>query len=244
VHRLHRHDAQGWHTYAGRWPTDEKRQRGLAEDRDVALQAARRGFLALAPATRGIAGDATVPDLGARHGGRDCRSHWFHSLLAGRTAMGERVWDMMHLLDWACSREEADATRVLVMGNSGGGMVITYTAACDPRVRVAVASCSFAPYVRADGRLQHCDCNAVPGILTFGEFWDVAGLIAPRAFLAVHGEEDSLFVRADVDRGAAEMRRIYQAAGAADRFACRFGRGGHRFYADLMWPFILENLGP
>ena len=43
-------------------------------------------------------------------------------------------------------------------------------------------------------------CNAVPGILRFGEFWDVAGLIAPRHLCIVNGRKDGLFPVAEVER--------------------------------------------
>jgi hypothetical protein len=34
------------------------------------------------------------------------------------------------------------------------------------------------------------------------------------------------------------LKEIYAAAGVPDRFVHRWGDGGHRFYEDLMWPFI------
>jgi hypothetical protein len=54
----------------------------------------------------------------------------------------------------------------------------------------------------------------------------------------VNGRKDALFAVREVDRAVAAARRIYQAAGVGDRFAHRWGEGGHRFYSDLMWPFI------
>mgnify|MGYP003349230786 CR=1 FL=1 len=61
---------------------------------------------------------------------RECRSQLMHCLLAGRTAVGERVWDLQRLLDWAVTLPGADSRRVLMMGNSGGGMVTMFAAAC------------------------------------------------------------------------------------------------------------------
>ena len=158
----------------------------------MAVQAARHGVLAIAPTTRGFE-PAAVPDINGRHGRADCRSQLVHCLLAGRTAMGERVWDMERLIDWAAGLPEVDSRRILMMGNSGGGMVTIYAAACDTRIAVAVPSCSFCTLVGQTGLVHHCDCNAVPGIGTFGEFYDVAGLIAPRHLLVVNGREDPLF---------------------------------------------------
>ncbi len=237
----HGHDSRGHDTTAGVYASDAHREKSLAEDRDVAVQAAKLGFLAIAPAVRGLSTDG-VPDLYGRHGDRACRSHVMHCLLAGRTAMGERVWDMQRIIDWAADLPEVDESRVLMMGNSGGGMVTVFAAACDPRIGIAVPSCSFAPTVSRSGYVFHCDCNMVPGLMELGGLPGVAGLIAPRRLLAVNGRKDTLFSQAEVERGAEHVRKIYQAAGASDRFEHRWGDEGHRFYKDLMWPFVKATL--
>jgi len=234
----HGHEAQGHDTYAGVSRDEEHRQRRVLEAQaDVAVQAARHGFIAIAPNTRGFE-PTGVPDTNGRHGDRACRSQLIHCLLAGRTAIAERVWDMQRITEWALTLPEVDGERVLMMGNSGGGVVTTYAAACDTRIRVAVPSCSFAPYVSREGFVHHCDCNLVPAILRFGDFHDVAGLIAPRHLLIVNGRKDALFAAAEVERAVAGVRAIYQAAGCPECFEHRWGPDGHRFYSNLMWPLI------
>ncbi|MFW5857683.1 MAG: alpha/beta hydrolase family protein [Planctomycetota bacterium] len=233
----HGHARYGMDVAAG-LPTDDcPAERIAAEDRDVAVQAVRRGYLAIAPTTRGFA-PVDMPDRTGRHGGSDCRSWMLHALLAGRVLMGERAWDMERLLDWAVARPDTDPTRVLVLGNSAGGLVTLYAAACDIRITDAVASCCVARFVRDDGAVQHCDCDVVPGMLRWGEMQEVGGLVAPRRLLVVHGDADPLFEAAPRDEAVDGIRRIYAAAGAPEAFAARIGRGGHRFYADLMWPFL------
>ena len=237
----HGHDRYGWDTCVGLARDEAARRRIIDEDRDVAVQAVSRGFITIAPATRGIS-PIGVPDIGDRHGSQDCRGQLIHCLLAGRTAIGERVWDMQRLIDWAGTLPEVDAGRILMMGNSGGGMVTIYAAACDPRITIAVPSCSFSTLVGIDGNVHHCDCNTVPGILEFGEFHDVAGLIAPRHLLTVNGRCDPLHSTDEVDRAVESLSRIYDAAGAPDRYEHKYGDAGHRFYKDLMWPFVLRAL--
>ncbi len=238
----HGHDPVGHDTYAGVYANDKARDKALAQDRDVAVQAVKRGFLAIAPATRGLSING-VPDLHQRHGNRTCRSQLMHCLLAGRTAIGERVWDMQRLLDWATNLPQADDRHVLMMGNSGGGMVTIYASACDERITVAVPSCSFAPLTSSGGYIFHCDCNLVPGIMNFGDLADVAGLISPRHLLAVSGHGDALPSDAAIDRAADRVSAIYTAAGCPQKFDHRWGNDGHRFYKDLMWPFVLDALG-
>jgi len=220
----------------------EMRERIAAEDRDVAVQAVRRGFVALAPACRGFA-PVAVPDLTNRHDRRDYRSQMIHAVLAGRTAIGERVWDVMRLIDWAGTQAHIDLSTVLVMGNSGGGMTTLYAPACDPRITVAVASCSFCTIAGRNGAIHHCDCNLVPGLLRFGELADVAGLIAPRRLLVVHGRTDPLFPLDEIARAVNATRLIFRAAGTDGAFAHAWGEAGHRFYSDRMWPFVGTSTG-
>ena len=235
----HGHDRHGHDTYAGIYHGKAHRAKSLAQDGDVAVQAAKRGFVAIAPAIRGLATAANgVPDVFNRHGNRDCRSHFMHCLLAGRTAVGERVWDMSRLIDWAVELPEVNAKKVLMMGNSGGGVVTMYASACDERVSIAVPSCSFSVIASRKGRITHCDCCAIPGILRWGELYDVCGLIAPRHLLAVNGVKDKLHTATDINRSAARVGAIFKAAGVVDRFQHRWGQAGHRFYKDLMWPFV------
>lgn len=236
----HGHDPHGW--YANIYDTEEDRSRIASEDRDVAVQAVRRGYIAIAPATRGL-GCAGVPDIDGRHGKRDCRSQMVHCLLAGRTPLGERVWDMERFLDWGLALPNVDSERVLMLGNSGGGVVAVFAAACDERITVAVPSCSFSSFIRNDGTVQFCDCNLVPSILRFGDAHDIAGLIAPRWLLAVHGEKDGMFYMEDIEGAAARTRAVFAAAGVPTHFELRVGPHGHRFYKELMWPFIDVTLG-
>ncbi len=237
----HGHDRRGHDTTAGVYADAAHERKALAEDRDVAVQAAKLGFVAIAPAVRGLATDG-VPDLHGRHGNRPCRSHLMHCLVAGRTAMGERVWDMQRIIDWAVELPHVDGRRILMMGNSGGGMVTLFAAACDRRIGIAVPSCSFAPTVSRSGYLFHCDCNMVPGLLEIGGLAGVAGLVAPRHLLAVNGRTDPLFSREEIERAASQVESIYRAAGAEGRFEHRWGQDGHRFYNDLMWPFVEKAL--
>ena len=237
----HGHDSRGYDTSAGVYHDQAHRDKTLSGDRDVAVQAVKRGFLAIAPATRGLA-DGGLPDPKGRHGDRGCRAQLMHCLLAGRTAIGERVWDMQRIIDWAVTLPDVDATNVLMMGNSGGGVTTLYTAACDKRVTIAVPSCSFTSYTSPNGYIYHCDCNLVPGILEFGDMCDVAGLVAPRHLVAVNGRKDSLHSAADINRSAQRVQAIYTAEGCPDRFEHRWGNEGHRFYKDLMWDFVTDAL--
>lgn len=225
------------HLYAGIWHTDEERAHMLAGERDIAVQAARKGYLAIAPTTRAFGETRTEEDI-EKNALSSCRTALMHGLLAGRTPIGERVWDIMRLIDWAKSRDDSDTARIAITGNSGGGTVSLWAAAMDERIGVAVPSCYFCTFAGSIGSIYHCDCNYVPGILRLGEMYDIAGLIAPRPFRAIAGRDDTIFPLAHVETAFARLREIYAAAGAADRCELYIGDGGHRYYADGAWPFV------
>lgn len=235
----HGHDPVGHNTTAGIYADENKKEKAIAEDRDVAVQAVKKGVIAIAPSVRGLSTDG-VPDLYGRHGKRDCRSHLMHCLLAGRTAIGERVWDMQQILNWAEKQKYVDSNHILMMGNSGGGMVTLFTAACDERVSIAIPSCSFAPTTSESGYIFHCDCNMVPGLMELGGLPGVAGLIAPRYLLTVNGRQDNLFTIDDIEGAVTTTKSFYKFSGYGDHFQHRWGEGGHRFYSNLMWPFVMK----
>jgi len=240
----HGHDLDGWNTYAGVYRDNEHRKKTLAKDGDVGVQAVQRGFVTLVPATRGLAADVLILDLKGRHGKRACRAQLIHCLLAGRTAVGERVWDTQRLLDWALDEiPDIDSSKVILLGNSGGGVLTVYAAALDRRISVAVPSCSFTSFTSANGYVFHCDCCLVPRAqVELGDMTDIGALTAPRPMLAVHGREDGLHSYADVEAAMSRVHSIYSAAGAQERFAHQWGTSGHKFYPDIMWPFIESAL--
>lgn len=111
----------------------------------------------------------------------------------GRTLIGERVWDIMKLIDYAQTRPEIATAQIMITGNSGGGTVALFAAAVEEWITVAVPSSYFCTFQDSLGSIRHCACNYVPNILELGEMADMVGLIAPRAFLAVNGRHDRIF---------------------------------------------------
>ena len=149
-----------------------------------------------------LAAEANVPDPKGRHGKCPCRAQLLHCLVAGRTPLGERIWDMQRLLDWVCKLPQVDPQRILMTGNSGGGVLTAYTAAIDKRVTVAIPSCSFTSLTSQEGFLFHCDCCLVPGLRDWGDWKEIGGLIAPRHLLIVHGRKDGLHHHNNFERTA------------------------------------------
>ncbi len=238
----HGHDKLGLHSYAGAFKDEKHSRKVLEKQGDIGAQAARRGYVVIAPATRGLAEEVLVPDPKGRHGNRPCRAQLIHCLLAGRTPIGERVWDMQRLLDWAEKHPLIDPKRIAMTGNSGGGVLTAYTAAIDTRIRVAIPSCSFSSVMSAEGFIFHCDCCLVPKFRDWGDWKELGGLVAPRHLLIVHGVDDSLHHPPTVEKLAVSIGKIFQTAGAPNHTALKWGNSGHRFYPKKMWPFFEKGL--
>ena len=70
----------------------------MSGERDIAVQAVREGYIAIAPTTRAFGETRTEEDRKADKV-HSCHVQLLHGLLAGRTPIGERVWDMSRLID-------------------------------------------------------------------------------------------------------------------------------------------------
>ena len=163
--------------------------------------------------------------------------------MLGRTLIGERVFDVDRGMDYLATRDDVDAGRIGVMGNSGGGTISLFSAALLPRIRFAMPSCHFCTFADSIMSIRHCADNYVPGMLLWAEMYDVMGLFAPKPVVVVAGKDDHIFPIHGVRKAFRHLKNIYRAAGAADRCHLVVGQGGHRFYADIAWPKMLKEIG-
>ncbi|RKY65234.1 MAG: hypothetical protein DRP99_00550 [Candidatus Latescibacterota bacterium] len=237
----HGHNPTGKELYVGIWHTKEEREEIEEGERDIAVQAVREGYIAIAPDMRGFSELMREDDR--REGKRNsCRTMLMHDLLFGRTLVGDRVHDVMRLIDYALTREDVDPERIAITGNSGGGTVSLFAAACDVRIKVSVPGSYFCTFRASIGSIYHCECNYIPDILTLGEMYDVAGLIAPRPFCAVNGREDPIFPIEATKEAYEKLRKVYEVFGVPERCELYVGDGGHRYYKDGAWSFIRKWL--
>lgn len=136
----------------------------------------------------------------------------------GETIAGWMVWDSMRAIDYLQSRDDVDGDSIGMTGNSGGGLNTLFTAALDKRVRAAAIAgftFEFGNWVKYGG--AHCTCTHLPGILRDMNWFEIAGLIAPRAALLLQGDNDGIFPISGARRSAEDTARIYQVMGHGDR---------------------------
>ncbi len=222
---------KGMHISLGRkhWE-DEDISEALSGDRDLAVQAVSHGMAALVMEQRNFGECGGTPD------GPDCYNSAMTALLCGRTTIGERVWDIMRLIDTALEHfPQLNKDSIYCTGNSGGGTATFYAACIDERIAGAVPSCSVCTYSDSIGAMRHCACNYIPDIANYFDMGDLGGLIAPRILVVAAGRQDGIFPIEGVKESYEIIQKLYTFAGASDSCALVIGEGGHRYYAEKTW---------
>ena len=210
-------------------------------DRDFGLGCMQRGVAALCIEQRSFGERREqVQEAVAQHG---CHDATMHALMLGRTLIGERVYDVDRGIDYLTTRDDVDAKRIGIMGNSGGGTISLFAAALLPRLKFAMPSCYFCTFRDSIMSIYHCMDNYVPRLLKYAEMPDVMGLFAPKPVVLVAGKDDAIFPIKGVRKAFRHLKGIYRAAGAEDCCHLVVGPEGHRFYADLAWPKMLKEIG-
>lgn len=227
----------GMHISLGR--AKFERDARLIEDgsRMFAIQAVEHGLCALTIEQRNFG------ECGGTKSGPNCHLSSTAALLIGRTAVGERVWDVIRAIDVLEKHfPQADRTKIVCMGNSGGGTTCFYAACLDKRISIAVPSCAVCSFDDSIMAMDHCICNFIPNIRLFFDMGDLAGLIAPRKLIVVCGNQDPIFPLKGVAKSYDIILKLFQVAGAAKNCTLVIGEGAHRFYPEDAWPEIIKHL--
>ena len=107
-----------------------------------------------------------------------------------RTLMGERLWDLMRLVDLAVSRPEVDCRRIGCAGLSLGGEMAMWLGAMDTRIAATVSSGFLTTMENL--RHGHCMCWDFPGLQRRYEFADIYSLMSPRPLQCQNGRRERL----------------------------------------------------
>ena len=228
--------SKGMHISLGQ-PKYEGDEASIRGDRDFAVRAVAEGWAAITIEQR------YMGECGSDEGTPGCAKHGtaMNALLLGRTAIGERAWDVMRLIDVLEDHFDCfDMDKLMCLGNSGGGTTIFYVACLDERIKCAVPSCSVCTFRDSIGGMKHCGCNYIPGIAKYFDMGDLTGLIAPRKLVITHGKRDPIFPERGVLESYEIAKKMYEKAGCSGDVRLVTGMGVHRFYADDTWPVIHE----
>ncbi|HEX2622465.1 MAG TPA: alpha/beta hydrolase family protein [Phototrophicaceae bacterium] len=206
-------------------------QAAKALDENFAQRLVEDGYLVCAVEQQGfgerITGLVTNPE------NRSCRHLAFDYLLQGHTLIGERVREAMIAIDYLQTRPDVMPGVLGCTGHSGGGMTTLYLSALDERITVSVPVAYFCSFEASILRVQHCECNYVPGILEAAEMGDLAALITPRPLRIVSGENDPIFGIDGVREQYQIVERAYHLFDAVDQSSLAVHPGVHQYHYGL-----------
>ncbi len=222
-------------------PTGESILERPTYQKNFGVELAKRGFVVVAPEIFGF-GDRRLRDEYARDKYSSCDRLSKVLLHLGRTMAGHRVHEAMRAVDYLCSREDVDAERIGCMGISGGGLVASFAAALDERIKSTVVSGYVNTFKASILDLDHCIDNYVPALGEFAEMPDIVSLIAPRALLMEAGTEDEIFPIAASMEAFGRLREVYDLLGVPAKLACDAFEGKHEISGAAAYDWLRRTL--
>ncbi len=204
-------------------------------------QLARAGYVTISPDLRGFGERRDGADP---FPGRDpCNVNYVKGTILGRNPLTLNIWDIKCCVDYLETRPEVDARRIGMMGLSQGGTMTTWSIAAEPRIAAADIISYVNPWAGFGiHRANFCGSQVVPDIYRYFDTDDIAGLMAPRPLLIEMGIYDSCFFIHDLLRGYEGVKRIYAAAGVADRLWADVWPGPHAFGGRKAFEFFGKYL--
>lgn len=227
--------SSGFHNSIGE-PKNEKENEYALGRGKFAVQAVRRGYVAVAIEQRGMGERRPVSNM--KDISPMCTYEAMTALASGRTIIGERMWDVSKVIDSLVNFPECDLEQIFITGNSGGGTTSFYAACYDERIKLSAPSCAFCSYKTSIMDIFHCACNYIPNVMAWFEMEDLACLIAPRKLLVIAGKEDNIFPVDGVRSAFENVKKIYAAFGAEHNCKMVETDKGHWWCEDIVWDNI------
>lgn len=145
------------------------------------------------------------------------------------------IWDLMRLVEFAISRPEVDAKRIVSAGFSGGGQYAMWLAAMDERIAAAAVSGYVHGYYDSILDVHLCPCNYAPMLWRLGDISDICSLIAPRPLFVENGRKDPLNGYRGIQGPREQVARIgeaYRLYGKEECLRHVTPEGSHQWYGE------------
>ena len=139
----------------------------------------------------------------------------------GKVMWGMMVYESVRMVDYLCSRNEVDETRIGTLGMSMGSTMAWFLAAMDERIKVCADICCLTDYdeLLKKGELdRHGLYYYVPGLLKYFDTAGINALIAPRAHIGVEGQFDGLTPEAGLNKINEALKQVYQDHGCPENW--------------------------
>lgn len=242
----HGHGEHGKDTVMGNASNEAVRDQIRIYNYDYGHQMAVAGFATFAIDWIGCGerNDNAKPHFFNHDHGRDwCNIYYLHATMLGMTSLSINLAHGRAATDFVCSLPEVDASRLGVMGLSGGGTMALWSALTDKRFRAVEIICYSDLWERFGIRdLNYCGMQVAPGLLKLVDLPDLQGLLAPLPLLIDIGAQDTCFHIDNAMECFRQVKAIYEAAGASDRLMLDFFPGGHAWGGNASRNFFAHHL--
>ncbi len=207
--------------------------------RNFAIQLVKKGMKVFVPEVIGF-GERILERDRIQGNINSCEAMATNLLLEDRTLMGLRVWEARQILDYIETCGDVNASKIGMIGFSGGGAITAYTSVLDTRVQVTVLTGFTNTFKGSIMSMHHCIDNYIPGILKYAELPEIISLIAPRALFIEAGENDPIFPVEYVKKAVKEIESAYE--NRLECFEVDIFDGGHEISGRKSIPWLQDKL--
>lgn len=196
---------------------------------------ARLGYLCLIydPIGQGERLQYPTDDPHKSHIGVGVREHLYagnQQFLVGEFLGSWRAWDGQRAVDYLETREDVDASRIGVTGNSGGGTMTTWLCGVEDRWSMAAPSCFVTTFRRNMENELPADTEQCPPLaLALGlDHCDFLAAMAPKPVIILAKEKDFFDVRGSLE-AYERLRRLYSLLDAEENIGLFIGPTPHGY---------------
>jgi len=154
---------------------------------------------------------------------------------AGTTWPGVFFAEDRVALDILGARKDVNAANIGCCGLSGGGLRTDFMAGLDDRIKCAVSVGFMSTWndFALNKSFTHTWMTYVPMLPRELDFPEILGLRAPLPTLVLNDIDDDLYTIGQMKEADNILKKVFEKAGAGDRYKASFYPGPHKFDADM-----------
>ncbi len=211
----------------------------IGYQKNFAVKLAQKGFFVIAPEIFGF-GEMRMKRDTKNHNESSCHtlSNWL--IMLGQSMAGVRVAQTRICIDYLCSMGNIDKNNIGIMGISGGGMVTTFTAALDTRIKTTVISGYANTFKGCVLSIFHCLDNYAHNLFADAEMPDILSLIHPRNLFIESGDTDPIFPLKYTLEAYEYLKNVY--TDAPENLGIEIFEGDHQICGNKSIEFLYNTL--
>ncbi|MCA9009288.1 MAG: dienelactone hydrolase family protein, partial [Planctomycetaceae bacterium] len=209
-----------WHQHAGQWAKGKSEPAGIGWDsmHHTGVALCQEGYVVLCPDA--LCFEDRQDSTGRLTNGNFERFEFLRYVVDGKSMAWKNILDMRRAVDYLISRPEVSPEAMGCYGHSMGSTFTWLVGPWEPRLKCLVGNCCLPTYAGIHREhMLHCFPNFIPGLYQYGDTYDVAALIAPRALHFNFGELDKGSPIDEVRRGLPIIARAYESIHAEQNFS-------------------------